>query len=201
MVAILELANIEKRYKHNPLFSLSYKFQTTGLYAIYGSSGSGKTTLLNLIAEFERPDRGQIIKHFNKLEYVMQEHMLLTNITVRENLYIKLNVLNYKPGEYDEIIREICKKLSIDHLVDEKVSVLSGGEKQRVSLARALLNKPDCILLDEPTASIDYNLKQDLLQMLKKISTEMLMIVTTHDPVVKEYADTVLYLERGAFHE
>lgn len=199
MSIILELENINKSYKQTVLYECNYKFNHTGFYALYGPSGSGKSTLLNIIAGFEMPDSGKVHYRFNTLEYVMQEHMLLTNISVRENLYIKMNLTNYKENEYDSIIHKICKKLSIEGLIDEKVSFLSGGEKQRVSLARALLNVPEVILLDEPTASIDHGIKEDLLKLLVNLSKEKLIIVTTHDPLVKEYADTMLSLERGKF--
>jgi ABC-type lipoprotein export system ATPase subunit len=201
MSVALKLENINKRYTHQVLSDVNYSFNQTGLYAIYGISGSGKSTLLNLIAGFETPDSGRIHASYHGLEYVMQEHMLLTNITVRENLYLKLNLTDKKVSEYDSLILDTCKKLSIEQLIDKKVSVLSGGEKQRVSLARALLNVPDVILLDEPTASIDHDLKSDLLKLLLQLSKEKLIIVTTHDPLVKEYADITLYLERGHLHE
>ncbi|MED3623206.1 ATP-binding cassette domain-containing protein [Neobacillus thermocopriae] len=201
MSVALKLENINKHYTHHVLSDVNYTFSQTGLYAIYGISGSGKSTLLNLIAGFDTPDSGRIHSSYHGLEYVMQEHMLLTNITVRENLYLKLNLTNKKVSEYDSLILDTCKKLSIEQLIDKKVSVLSGGEKQRVSLARALLNVPDVILLDEPTASIDHDLKSDLLKLLLQLSKEKLIIVTTHDPLVKEYADITLYLERGHLHE
>lgn len=201
MSVILELENINKSYKYSVLSDCNYKFKQTGLYAIYGISGSGKSTLLNLIAGFEMPNSGRIHSNFKSLEYVMQDHMLLTNITVKDNLYLKLNLSKNKVSEYDNIIKQICKKLNIDRLINEKVSVLSGGEKQRVSLARALMNAPEVLLLDEPTASIDHVLKKDLLKLLLELSKERLIIVTTHDPLVKEYAETTLFLERGNFHE
>ncbi|MEI5909718.1 ATP-binding cassette domain-containing protein [Bacillus spongiae] len=201
MTSILKLKNINKKYRHSVLLNCHYQFDQTGLYAIYGISGSGKSTLLNIIAGFDAPDSGEVQTYFNCLEYVMQDHMLLTNVTVRENLYIKLNVTKNKPEEYDEIIQKIGEDLSIERLIDEKVLVLSGGEKQRVSIARALLNVPEVILLDEPTANIDSDLKIGLLELLLNLSKERLIIVTTHDPLVKEYADKTLYLERGNFDE
>ncbi|MDQ0226529.1 ABC transporter ATP-binding protein [Metabacillus niabensis] len=201
MTVLLELENIHKSYKQRVLCGLNYKFNNNGLYAIYGISGSGKSTLLNIMAGFELPDSGKLHCRFGKLEYVMQEHMLLTNVSVRENLYIKLNLTSYSTNEYDDIIKKICISLSIDNLIDEKVSVLSGGEKQRVSLARALLNVPEVILLDEPTASIDQGIKEDLLKILENISKDKLIIITTHDPLVKDYADTMLSLEGGRLSE
>ncbi|MBW3112538.1 ABC transporter ATP-binding protein [Bacillus sp. MCCB 382] len=199
MSPILALEKINKSYRHQILSNLDFTFRDNGFYAIYGASGSGKSTLLNIIAGFETPDSGSIHKTFNNLEYVMQEHMLLTNITVKENLYLKLNITDHSVNDYDDIIMTTCRKLSIDGLVDEKVSFLSGGEKQRVSIARALLSAPEIILLDEPTASIDYDVKEDLLILLLELSKERLIIVSTHDPVVKDYADTTLSLERGTF--
>ncbi|TMU87108.1 ABC transporter ATP-binding protein [Bacillus sp. BHET2] len=199
MTTILELEKINKSYRHRILSDLNYTFRDKGIYAIYGASGSGKSTLLNIIAGFETPDSGSVHKRFENLEYVMQEHMLLTNISVKENLYLKLNITDHPVDHYDDIILNTCKKLSIDGLIDEKVSFLSGGEKQRVSIARALLSAPEIILLDEPTASIDYEVKEDLLTLLVELSQERLIIVSTHDPVVKDYADTTLSLERGTF--
>lgn len=199
MNTILELKNIHKSYKQKILCGLNYKFHDTGLYVIYGVSGSGKSTLLNIIARFDRPNHGEILLRYRNLEYVMQEHMLFTNLSIRENLYIKLNLTDYKVNEYDDVIQKICKTLHIDNLIDEKVSFLSGGEKQRVSLARALLSEPEVILLDEPTASIDHERKMDLLKLLSNLSKKRLILITTHDPLVKEYADEILYLERGKF--
>lgn len=197
----LELKGITKHFKHSVLSDCHFVFRETGLYAIYGISGSGKSTLLNIIAGFETPDSGEILSNYNGLEYVMQDHMLLTNVTVKENLYIKLNVSDKPTSEYDAVIQKVCKQLRIEKLIDEKVSVLSGGEKQRVSLARALINTPDIILLDEPTSSIDHELKIELIQLLLELSKEHLIIVTTHDPLIKEHADTTLFLERGTVYE
>lgn len=201
MKAKLELKGITKKFRHAVLEDCHFLFRQNGLYAIYGISGSGKSTLLNIIAGFESPDSGEVISDNMGLEYVMQDHMLLNNVTVKENLYIKLNLTEHHISEYDEIIHQVCSRLRIDRLIDEKVSVLSGGERQRVSLARALINTPDIILLDEPTASIDHDLKRELLHLLMELSKDRLILVTTHDPLVKEHADTTLFLERGKFHE
>lgn len=197
MNSILKLENINKSYSQKILYDINYNFKQKGFYAIYGISGSGKSTLLNLIAGFDTPNTGKVHRGYSKLEYVMQEHMLFTNISVRDNLYIKLNLTNYNVDEYDKVVNKICEKLSIKRLIDEKVSFLSGGEKQRVSLARALLNVPEVLLLDEPTASIDHEVKEDLLKLLLSLSKDKLIIVTTHDPFVKKYADTILSLESG----
>jgi len=201
MRGVIELQNIHKTYKRKVLDSCNYSFPRTGLYAIYGVSGSGKSTLLNIMAGFEKPDSGEMRSDFQGIEYVMQEHMLLTNCSLKENLWIKLNATEYEPSEYDSMIQDTCARLNIGHLIEEKVAVLSGGEKQRASLARALLNTPDVILLDEPTASIDHDLKSDLLALLLNLSKDRLLVVTTHDPLVKEYADITLLLERGRFLE
>ncbi|GFN31240.1 ATP-binding cassette domain-containing protein [Paenibacillus xylaniclasticus] len=201
MSSIIELRHVNKTYKRKVLDDCTYSFPRTGLYAIYGVSGSGKSTLLNLLAGFEKPDSGEIRFGFRGIEYVMQEHMLLTNCSLKENLWIKLNVTEHSPRDYDRMIHDTCARLNIDHLIEEKVAVLSGGEKQRASLARALLDMPEVILLDEPTASIDHDLRHGLLELLLTLSKERLLIVTTHDPLVNQYADITLQLERGRLLE
>lgn len=201
MATILELNNVSKSFNYPVLKNCCYSFFNTGLYAIYGVSGSGKSTLLNIIAGYEEIDSGEISVGYQTLEYVMQEHMLFNNITVRDNLYLKLNVTDYPVNQYDILIDQTVKKLSVSKLLAKKVSILSGGEKQRVALARSLLTTPDVIILDEPTANIDQKLKDNLLLLLSELAKERLILITTHDPIVKSYADHMLYLERGQLYE
>lgn len=199
---MIKVTNISKVYNNHDLYkSLNFTYTKNGIVVIFGPSGSGKTTLLNLISGIDTPDNGAIQLTSEKIEYVMQDHMLFNNLTVKENFFLKLNAHSNDSKEWELLINRVTENLGIYELIDKKVSILSGGERQRVAIARAMLNSPDIILFDEPTSNINYELKEKFIQILKQLRVSCLVIVVTHDYILEKVADISLEIKDGKLIE
>ncbi len=216
MFNLLELKNITKEYKESNnissliLDSLSYTFNEKGLYFITDPSGSGKTTIINLISGFLKPTSGEIIYNdiridkldnhslseywANEISFVFQEYNLIESLTVYENISMPL-ALERKPVIADEI-DSIMDMLEIKKLKNRRINELSGGERQRVAVGRALARKSSILICDEPTGALDEENSNRLLRYLKRISTEKLVIVVSHNmKLARSYADYILNIE------
>ena len=203
---MLELKNIYKKYNGNyVLKNISLKFPSHGLISILGESGSGKSTLLNLIGLIDNPTRGKIFindKDSSKLKckeidnihrtfisFIFQQYNLIENMTVDNNININNDSKNFN---------SIVKMLKIEHLLTKKVCDLSGGEKQRVVIARSLMNNPKIILADEPTGALDSYNRKIVMELLKKISKDCLVIMVTHnEDDAYKYSNRVIKLSDG----
>ncbi|EPH93756.1 putative bacteriocin export ABC transporter [Enterococcus faecalis 13-SD-W-01] len=185
---MIEAKNIKKVYKEKTVFeNLSFFIEAGEMVAITGESGKGKTTLLNCLGQLEKIDAGEItfngkvlkpknLREFFKNEagYLFQNFALVDNETVKENL--KLVSKNT-----EEILASL-KKFQVDDLIDKKIYQLSGGEQQRVALARLILKKPSIIFADEPTASLDNKNRDIVFSALEEMNKEgTTIIVVTHD--------------------
>ena len=164
-----KLIHITKEYKTkngivHALDSIDLDIKNRGLYLIYGQSGSGKSTLLNLLAEFEKQTEGTIERccSSNEIGVVFQSSNLLEELTVKENLLIF--------GFSLEVIEEKLSKVNLLDKLNEKVKVLSGGEKQRLSIVRAVLKDIQVLLLDEPTGNLDEINSLIVFDLLKELS-------------------------------
>ena len=218
---MLKLENVNKYFNKNKpneihvLNNVSLDFDKTGLVAILGPSGSGKTTLLNLIGGLDKVDDGEIYINGEKITktssnsvdkirnlnigYIFQDYKLIDNISVYENIAISLKMI----GEKDE--RKIKKKVQY---VLEAVNMyryryrlaktLSGGQKQRVAIARAIIKNPNIIIADEPTGNLDSKNSIAVMDILKSISKEKLVILVTHETeLAKQYASRIIEIEDG----
>ena len=203
---MLELKNIYKKYNENyALKNISLKFPSHGLISILGESGSGKSTLLNLIGLIDNPTRGKVFindKDSSKLKckeidnihrtfisFIFQQYNLIENMTVDNNININNDSKNFN---------SIVKMLKIEHLLTKKVCDLSGGEKQRVVIARSLMNNPKIILADEPTGALDSYNRKIVMELLKKISKDCLVIMVTHnEDDAYKYSNRVIKLSDG----
>jgi molybdate transport system ATP-binding protein len=182
--------------------------------ALFGPSGSGKTSVLNMIAGLIKPDDGRIALgdvvlydharrlavpvHKRRIGYVFQEHRLFPHMNVKKNLDYgrRMNGLKYDP---DEELR-VLAMLGIDHLVDRRLSGLSGGEKQRIAIGRALLLKPRLLLLDEPMSSLDRKRKAELMPFLERLRDKAgvpTVYVSHAMDEVERLADTIVHMEDG----
>ena len=214
---MLELKNVVKKYNTkagevNALDGVSLTFPSRGLVFISGKSGSGKTTLLNVIGGLDGIDGGEIyvqdkeFSTFTAKEYdsyrntfigfVFQEYNLLSEFTVEYNIKIAMEL---QGGEVDEEeFSRLLKEMEIQDLKDRKPSELSGGQRQRVAIARALLKQPRIIMADEPTGALDSATGTQVLDMLKKLSKDKLVIVVSHDEeFAQKYADRIIHLIDG----
>jgi molybdate transport system ATP-binding protein len=196
-------------------FSISARFDAaSGVTAVFGPSGSGKTTLINMIAGLIAPDRGRIAvddavlfdsglqidvpAHRRRIGYVFQEGRLFPHLTIAANLdYGRRRCgLAHDPGETGRVIA----LLDIGHLLDRRPGKISGGERQRVAIGRALLMRPRLLLLDEPLASLDAARKREILPYLEKLRDEShvpMIYVSHHAAELRRMATSVVRLEAG----
>ena len=217
MANILEIINLTKVYKEAQneicvLKNVSFSVEKGKFIVFIGPSGSGKTTLLNLIALLDRATSGSIVfkgKDLTKFDeklaaktrlldmgFVFQFDALLPEFTVLENVLMPALIANKKAKQYAKYLLE---KFGIAHLANKFPPSLSGGEKQRAALARALINKPLLLLADEPTGNLDTQRKEqifkDFAQTAKEEGTTILMV--THDVHAANYADQCYKIESG----
>lgn len=214
---MLELKNISKSYGAQLILNnINLQVQDNQLVSILGPSGSGKSTLLQIIGLLLKPDSGSIdlngIQYGNlkdkelaqfrnsKLGFVFQFHNLMGEFTCAENvkmpLFIRETKLTEEQANYYE---EIVKHLGINHLMSKFPSQLSGGEQQRVAVARALINKPAVLLADEPTGNLDNKNADSLYEMfvqLKQTYGQQIIMVTHNESLTKQ-SDQVIYLNSG----
>ncbi|MBR0294798.1 MAG: ATP-binding cassette domain-containing protein [Bacilli bacterium] len=213
---MIKISNIKKQYGKQTIFNdLSYEFPPKGMIAICGPSGCGKSTLLNILSGLLPPDSGKVIhektdlyslnddklsiyrlRHFG---FVFQDFKLFETETVFHNITLPLDSLSKVSKRTKE--RKVSDLLSLVHLTDkihQNVNLLSGGEKQRVAIARAIVNNPNIIFADEPTGALDEKNANEVMEILRKLSTHILVIVVSHDvPLVKEYAHQIIYMLDG----
>lgn len=214
---MFELKRIRKSYRgkygENLIFrDLSFRFPEKGLIAIKGPSGSGKSTLLNLLAGFEKPDKGSVLYQGKDIasfspkqwgEYRTQEIAFLPqhfNLLEEESTLWNVMLPGLIAGKGKEEARQRAEALmasqKILSLKDKRVAVLSGGEKQRIALCRALMNDPRAIFADEPTGALDERSAEKAMRSLKEISAYRLVILVSHnEALIKRYSDRILSLE------
>ena len=214
---MIEIRNVSKSYLiekdkyYSVLNDVSFTFPDYGFYFISGKSGCGKSTLLNIIAGFIKADKGDVVFNdvvLNKLKkkkhlefikenvgMIFQHYNLINNLTVYENLKVAMFIKGLNNLDY---IDELLIKYELNEKKNQLVNTLSGGEKQRVALIRALINKPKILLCDEPTGSLDKVNSLKLMNELKKISKECLVICVTHNlELLKKYEDGHIIIESG----
>lgn len=180
-----EIKNVYKSFKKHIIFSnLSISFSKPGFYLLTGASGQGKTTLLNMIAGYEPIDQGEIIIENADVSYIFQTYELIDHLTVLENIQMFSDLHGLA---FDD---ELLVKLGIAELKKHYPCELSGGQKQLVGIARALYQNPHIIICDEPTESLDIDNKEKVLSLLKELSEDRVVIVSSHDYVLlKDYYD------------
>lgn len=203
---MLIIKKLTKKYENKTIFNkISLTFPNQGLYSIIGESGCGKSTLLNLIGCLDEEYEGEMFfdNHNYRIEannirkqigIIYQNYNLLEDLSAKDNIMISLKI---KGLVDDKIIEKICEKLNLStDLLNKKAKVLSGGEKQRVALARILVTKPKIILADEPTGSLDSSNGNKVMEYLKEVSTDTLVILVTHNKdLAYKYSDDVILFE------
>ena len=198
MEPVLELKNVSFRYSKDSrrvLNDLSYSFEEGKLYAIVGRSGAGKTTLLSLLSGLAVPEKGEVlmrgenIANLDRYHYrshdigvIFQDYRLLESKTVFENIAYALEVIDMKPNMIRSRVRHVLRMVDLTEKSNAFPNELSGGEQQRIGIARAVLNSPQIILADEPTGNLDMETGQIIAQLLSDLSRKgSLVVVTTHN--------------------
>ena len=210
---MIELQHIWKQFGSRVIFSdLSLNFQGGMVYALIGDSGCGKTTLLNMLAKLETFDKGEIfykgnsltsIKneefYRNELGYLFQNFGLLESQTIRENLELGLiGKKKNKKQEKERLLLQALQAVRLDYLsLNQKIYELSGGEAQRVALAKIILKNPPLILADEPTASLDPKNSKEIMEILLELrNANRTIIIATHNPSIWKMADQIIRLSK-----
>lgn len=223
-MAILELKNIKRTYKTKCVVTeflkgIDFSVEAGEFVAIMGESGAGKTTLLNVIATFDKPTSGSVILNGkeistlknseistfrrNKLGFVFQDFNLLDQFNNRDNIYLPLVLSNQKPQLMQERLDQIKDQLGISELLNKYPYEISGGQKQRVAIARAIITKPDLVLADEPTGSLDSTSSEIILNMFAKINQAgQTIMMVTHSLRAASFAKRILFIKDGiVYHE
>ena len=218
---MIEVKNVTKVYKSKKksqcvaLDRISFKLPDTGLVFIVGKSGSGKSTLLNIIGGLDSATSGEINVFGNKIHdfgesglysyrsgmvgFIFQDFHLIDSLTVKENILLSLKLIGDEDVKlYDDKVSNILRDVDLDGYEDRYPSELSGGEKQRVAIARCLIKQPDIILADEPTGNLDSNTTKQIIDLIKKISKNKLVVLVSHNLYdAYEYADRIIELSGG----
>jgi ABC-type lipoprotein export system ATPase subunit len=219
MNSFLKLKNISKHFntekKIKVLKNLSYNFNKGKMYALMGPSGSGKSTLLNLISLIDRPSIGSIKFNENIVNFennkkndlfraknigiVYQQNNLLPDFTALENVYLANLSINNDREVASTKAKTLLKKIGLSNRLNHFPSQLSGGECQRVSIARAIINDPEIILADEPTGSLDLNTAKEIFQLLNnQKNPDRLIIFATHNRFFANKSDCLLEMTNGS---
>ncbi|KXT61239.1 ABC transporter ATP-binding protein YxdL [Streptococcus oralis subsp. dentisani] len=210
---MIELQHIWKQFGSRIIFSdLNLNFQSGIVYALIGDSGCGKTTLLNMLAKLETFDKGEIVYkgksltslkneefYRNELGYLFQNFGLLESQTIRENLELGLiGKKQNKKQEKERLLLQALQAVRLDYLsLNQKIYELSGGEAQRVALAKIILKDPPLILADEPTASLDPKNSKEIMEILLELrNANRTIIIATHNPSIWKMADQVIHLSQ-----
>ncbi len=197
------------------LNGISFGVKKGEILGIVGPSGSGKTTLLNLVGGMGRPSSGSIIVdgedlselndgeltdfRLEKIGFIFQFYNLISTLDAEENVELPMNLANVQVEERQKRARELLRVVGMEHRFDHLPSQMSGGEQQRVAVARALANNPPVILGDEPTGDLDSKSAKNLVELIRALRRDkkITFIIVTHDPLVVEGCDRVYSVRDG----
>ena len=218
---MIELRNISKNFgKQKILNDISLEIKKGEFVSIIGPSGAGKTTLLNIIGtieSFNNTNDSQLILNENEIKtlndnqlsdfrnknigFIFQFHQLLPELNLEENIILPAMIGNVPKKSYSNKANELAKLLGIESILKKYPDSISGGERQRVAVARALINDPTILLADEPTGNLDSKNEQIIMNFFKKLNTEMglTIILVTHNKDFSKISDKIYTLKDGSW--
>ncbi|GAA0239198.1 ABC transporter ATP-binding protein [Metaclostridioides mangenotii] len=217
---ILVVEDIKKGFgkrgaKYEALKGVSFNVKEGEFIGIMGASGAGKSTLLNIISTIDAPTSGNVfidgvdinsmndngIADFRRdhLGFVFQDSNLLETLTIKENIMLPLALQNEKVDVIETRVNEVAKALSIENTLNKYPNEVSGGQKQRGAVCRAIVGKPSLVLADEPTGALDSKSAKELLQSFSNLNKEnkTTILMVTHDAVSASYCDRILFIKDG----
>lgn len=225
-MAIIEAKSLQKIYttrfggnQVQALSDVSFSVEPGEYVAIMGESGSGKTTLLNILAALDKPTNGEVLLdgkslaavkekemaafRRDNLGFVFQDFNLLDTFTLQDNIFLPLVLAGKGYSEMNKRLKPIAKKLGITEFLEKYPYEVSGGQKQRAAVARALITKPKLILADEPTGALDSRSADGLLRLFNEINREgQTILMVTHSTKAASHASRVLFIKDGKlFHQ
>ncbi|MFW2601886.1 ABC transporter ATP-binding protein [Aliarcobacter butzleri] len=223
---MIKIKNLNKIFYENTnkefyaLKDINLNIKKSSCVVLKGVSGSGKSTLLSLIATLQKPTSGEIVVEdesiaklpdfhasifrARKIGFIFQSFNLFNELSVKDNISLPLIPLGFSQNQIDEKVINTLKLANILHKKDELVSNLSGGEKQRCAIARALVNDCEIILCDEPTANLDYENSKNFIEILKELKElKKTIIIATHDPIFDslDFVDSEILIKNGQICE
>ena len=224
MNTVLEVANVEKYYGNKgnltkALDKISFRVEEGEFVGIMGASGSGKTTLLNCLSTIDRITSGKIVvddiditrlkgNHLNRfrreeLGFIFQDFNLLDTLTLKDNIYLPLVLAGVDHREMEKRLQPLAAKLSIAEILEKYPYEVSGGQRQRAAVCRALITEPDIILADEPTGALDSRAAGKLLGLFGEVNREgQTILMVTHSVQAASHAGRVLFIKDGCvFHQ
>lgn len=216
-MSIIEVKNLYRTYQEgrDVLKGINRAVSEGEFLGIMGRSGCGKTTLLKVLGLIDSPNKGELYfgeRNTEKMSYdelakmrrrnigfVFQDYYLMNTISVEENILLPRLLDDRKKSEAQEELQKYARLMKIEHLLQSMPDRLSGGEKQRVAISRALINQPDLILADEPTGNLDSKAGQVVIDTLKYINEKLgkTIIMVTHDPIMASYCSRIVFLKDG----
>lgn len=223
-MALLEVKNVRRVYstrfggnKVEALKNINFSVEEGEYVAIMGESGSGKTTLLNILATVDRPTAGEVLlkgknlvpipekelARFRRehLGFVFQDFNLLDTLSIEDNIYLPLVLAGKKYNEMHEKLNTLVSKLGIAQLLKKFPYEVSGGQKQRTAVARAMITNPDILLADEPTGALDSRSADDLLEAFADIHEQgQTIVMVTHSVKAASHAGRVLFIKDGEIY-
>ena len=219
---ILQVHQLEKIYvgkvNYTALNDVSFDLEQGDFAAIMGPSGSGKTTLLNCISTIDIPSGGEItvngqhphslndgeLAKFrrNELGFVFQDFNLVHTLTVRENILLPLTLDSVPVPEMERRLEQATSLLGIESLLPKRSFEISGGQAQRVAVARAIIHQPSLLLADEPTGNLDTKSVKDVMELFKSINQTLqtTILMVTHDPYVASFCNRVIFIKDGKLY-
>lgn len=225
-MAILEVSNLKKIYttrfggnQVQALSRISFSVEEGEYVVIMGESGSGKTTLLNILAALDKPTAGTVVLNGKNLAavrekemsafrrehlgFVFQDFNLLDNFSLKDNIFLPLVLSGVDYPQMEQRLAPIAKKLGITSLLNKYPYEVSGGQKQRTAVARALITQPELILADEPTGALDSKASDSMLTLFNQINEEgQTILMVTHSTKAASHANRVLFIKDGeVFHQ